>query len=204
MATDCIRVYKCTIRGDRPLLMHNGQLADPLNPHTKALKAITGKRKKSDEDHLEMARLEFQGGLYIDEKIGPFIPGHALDSMLKEGARKKKLGTVFESCVMTSGDMFPLEYKGPRTREALWADERFRDRRGAGVQTSRVMRTRPRFDKWEVTFLVELFPCELNPTDIQQAITDAGMYVGFLDFRPKFGKFSLVNFVEMTDEKKAA
>jgi len=43
--------------------MHNGQLADPMNRFTKAIKEITGKRKKSDSDHMEISHLEFLGSL---------------------------------------------------------------------------------------------------------------------------------------------
>jgi hypothetical protein len=38
------------IRGESQLLMHNGQLADPLNPYTKAMKSLTSKRKKTDSE----------------------------------------------------------------------------------------------------------------------------------------------------------
>jgi hypothetical protein len=192
------RHFQVKIAG-KQLLMHNGQLADPLNEHTKALREITGKRKKSDEDHIKLAELEFQGGLYFDDQLGPYIPGHVIDATIKNGAKKKKLGTIFESCVTTSDPVgYALQYKGPRTREALWKDPRFRDRRGCGVQTSRVIRTRPKFTDWSLEFDVQVFPCELNPSDIQQAIIDAGIYVGVGDFRPRFGLFTLVEFDETT------
>jgi len=187
------RYFKVVISG-RSILMHNGQLADPLNPFTKALKEYTSKRKKSDDDHLKVAELEFQGSLYFDDAIGPYIPGHVIDATIKNGAKKKKLGTIFESCVSTVDGMYPLQYKGPRTREALWADPRFRDRRGCGVQQARVIRTRPKFTDWSLEFDLQLFPCELNPKDIEQAIIDAGIYVGLLDFRPRFGLFELKEF----------
>jgi hypothetical protein len=42
-------VYKqlaLTIIGTAPLVMHNGQTADPLNKYAKMLKGVSGKRKK--------------------------------------------------------------------------------------------------------------------------------------------------------------
>ena len=38
--------YKIT--GDAPLIMHNGDLANPLSKAAKALKQVTGKKKKTD------------------------------------------------------------------------------------------------------------------------------------------------------------
>lgn len=199
---EAIREFKATVSG-RSLLMHNGQLADPLNPHAKALKALTSKRKKSDEDHEKIAEAEYQGGLYFDDKLGPFLPGLLIEAAMIEGARKKKLGRIFESCVHTGEDAYALKYDGPRTREGLWADPRFRDRRGAGVQASRVIRTRPKFTDWSVTFDVEIFPCELNPGDVKQALIDAGIYIGLGDFRPRFGLFVVDKFDEITAGPKA-
>lgn len=195
-----VRRFKVRVRG-RSLLMHNGQLANPLNEWSKALKVETSKRKKSDEDHERIAQIEFQGGLYFDDKLGPVLPGALIDATLVNGAKKKRLGSIFESCVRTSEDVYRLDYEGPRTREGLWADPQFRDQRGAGVQTSRVLRTRPKFTDWSVTFEVDVFPCELNPDNVRQAIVDAGIYVGFGDFRPRFGLFVLESFEEVKNNK---
>lgn len=198
-----VRYFTILIAGAE-MLMHNSQLADPLNPFTKQLKAISAKRKKSDQDHEEMGRVEFQGGLYFNEKIGPFIPRHMINALLVNGARKKKLGTIFESCVKATQSMFPLIYKGPRTREALWADPQFRDRRCVGVQQARVIRTRPRFTDWELEFEVALIPCELNPENIKDAVRDAGLYCGLGDGRPEFGQFTLKGFRASGSEDSSA
>lgn len=194
-----IRTFQVTIAGPA-MLMHNGAMADPLGEWAKRLKEETSKRKKSDDDHEKIAEIEFQGGLYFEEKLGPCIPGHMLDACIMQGAKKKRLGTIFESCVRTSAELYKLDYKGPRTREKLWADPKFRDRRGCGVQTSRVIRTRPKFTDWSLTFDVELLPCELNTGNVEQAINDAGRYYGIGDFRPRFGLFTVKSFAEMVAE----
>lgn len=189
-----IQTFDVEIAGKR-LLMHNGQLADPLNGFAKALKEVTSKRKKSDDDHEEAARREFQGGLYFADDVGPFIPDLVIASMLVEGAKKKKLGKAFASAVSVVDEVNPLQYKGPRTRDALWADkERFVDRRGAVVGQSRIMRTRPKFLDWSLKFQVQLVKSEINAADIETALTDAGMYVGLGDHRPAFGKFIVRSF----------
>ncbi len=68
---------------------------------------------------------------------------------------------------------------------------------------ARVMRTRPRFDNWEVKFQLQLFPSEINPSDIQQALESAAMLIGMGDYRPKFGRFALVDFAELKSAKAA-
>lgn len=195
--SDVIKPIKVTISGT-VLLMHNGQLADPMNEYTKALKVETSKKKKSDDDHESIAHAEWLGGLYHDDAMGPYLPATMLDAMMISGARRAKLGKIFESCVRTPDDAYPLLYAGPRTKEALWSDPRFRDRRGVKVMSARVIRTRPKFLNWKCAFTVDLHPCELNVSDVQRAITEAGVYVGVGDFRPRCGRFVVDSFAEVT------
>ena len=46
------------ITGTSPLMMHSDKFANPLLPETKAHKALTAKRKKTDEDHEAIAKSE--------------------------------------------------------------------------------------------------------------------------------------------------
>jgi hypothetical protein len=191
MAKDIIRL-SYTIEGETPgLLMHNGRLANPLDEMTKGLKEITSKRKKSDEDHVEVMRREWMGGLYFDEEIGPYIPGSCLDAILVEGAKKRKLGKSFKSAVFTDAGEYPLSYDGPRTIAGLWADPKFRDVQGVRVGQARVMRCRPLFKRWALTFSVLLQPSELNPADVTEALEEAGRSVGLCDYRPRYGRFTV-------------
>ena len=58
------------ICGLKPLLLHNGQLADPCNPITRASKEITAKRaKKTERDNELLGELEWIGGLYLAEPL---------------------------------------------------------------------------------------------------------------------------------------
>ncbi len=180
------------------MLIHNGSLADPLYSYSKMLKAVTSKRQKSDADHEKMGELEFQGSLYYDDIQGPYIPGDMLDAAIQNGGKKKKLGKSIATSVRVLDDVNPLLYKGPRTRAELWADDFYRDRRPVKVTTNKVIRTRPKFTDWSLEFCVELFPCELNPDDVKQAIVDAGIYSGLGDYRPRFGLFHLISFDEVS------
>jgi hypothetical protein len=180
------------LKGIVPLFFHNGQLANPLNEYAKAIKRLTGKgRKKTDADQEEIARLEFLGGLCLGDDGGPCVPGEYVESMLVGAAKKERMGDQAKAGLYSEGN-WPLLYEGPRKPDALWKDGRFHDIRGAGVKGSRVQRCRPRFDRWEVKFTVHFLPELLNEEHVRQWMAVAGRIIGLGDFRPKFGRFTVV------------
>lgn len=112
--------------GIRPLLMSNGLMVDPLNEFVKRRKEITRKGKRmTDADHEELYRLGWEGALYYDDQVGPFIPNDNIEACLKFGARKMKLGKETEAAILVADEIVRLEYPGPRTLEALWASGNF-------------------------------------------------------------------------------
>lgn len=189
--------FKVKIVGKK-LLMHNGQLADPLNEYTKALKAVSKKKNKSDEDHLAVAKAEFQGGLYHDNDMGPYIPGDWLQSALIQGSKAVKLGKKFSASVVVPEEKIKLIYTGPREREALFANPNFIDRRAVRVQMAKVMRTRPVFRDWSATFEIEVFDGAVNGDEVEAALVQAGLFIGIGDGRPRLGgKFAIEEFEEI-------
>ena len=80
------------IQGVVPLILHNGQLVNPLNPISKEMKKISSKRAKTESDYEELARLEFMGSLYLNEKKEPVIPGECIEATLINAAKKSKKG----------------------------------------------------------------------------------------------------------------
>lgn len=189
---------KVKIEGTRPLLMHNGRLADPLDPATKSLSAAAKKKSKSDDEIADVSRLEFEGSLYIDDKSGPYLPVDNLQAMLVEGARKRKLGKEFESLVEvvvpeTGPEGYRLEYKGPRDPKGLWSAKMYL-RKQARVGQSRVMRTRPRFKDWSCSFEIEILEDGPDAEHVQRALTDAGRLIGIGDWSPRYGRFEVTEF----------
>ena len=172
--------------------MHNGQLANPLNPLVKQMKALTGQRKKTDEVHAELSRLEFRAGLYLSKDGAVEIPSEVLESCIIEGAKKSKLGKQFKSSIAIMENS-PLNYGERLTVDEMWErHEEFADVRGVKVGTSRIMRTRPIFRTWSLEFEVNYNADLVNPEQIQLAVEDAGAQVGLCDYRPKFGRFHIV------------
>lgn len=180
--------------GVAPLLMHNTQLANPLNKFVRAIKEITAKgKKKTDADIESLARLEFLGGLYLDSNSHPAIPGEVIEGMIRDGARKSRAGKD-AICGIISDGIWPLEYDGPKDVEKLWLDENFRDYRGCRVGQARVMRMRPRFNDWSLTFKVSYQDEVVNRSHLEKWLQDAGQLVGMCDFRPRFGRFEIERF----------
>lgn len=183
-------VVRFRIEGVAPLLLHNGQLADPLNEHAKALKGVTGKRSKTDEDHLEVAHLEYMGSMYWTEALGVHLPALMLESMLIGGAKKVKCGQQAKAGIIVEDDA-PLLYDGPRTPEELWQSGRFVKSVSARVGTSRVMRTRPYFPEWACEFEVSFDAGQVNERQVRDFLVRAGDSIGIGDWRPRFGRFSV-------------
>jgi len=55
--------------GQTPLLMHNNNMANPLNAYTQHMKPLTAKRNKTDRDYMEIARVEWEAGLYLHDGV---------------------------------------------------------------------------------------------------------------------------------------
>lgn len=180
------------IQGISPLLCHNGQLANPLNPFAKALKEVSRKRTKTDADHIEMSRIEFLGGLYTDEDKHPGIPGENIEAAMVAGAKKHKLGQQAKAGIISDG-FWRIEYAGPKTPDALWEEKGFVDVRGAKLQgKTTVMRTRPIFRKWKLKFTLQYLPDQLDKKQVVDIVETVGRIIGLGDFKPKFGRFEVV------------
>lgn len=67
-----MKTLELILTGVAPLLQHNGQTTDPLNPFSRAMSEISSKRKKTEADHRERDRLEFLAGQSVG--IGDWRP----------------------------------------------------------------------------------------------------------------------------------
>lgn len=190
-----LKRIKAKIEGEAPLLMHSALLNDPLSEVSLAMREISRRRSKSEDDIMELARLEFLGGLYVNEKQRPVVPGPNIESCIVDGAKAQKLGKRFKAGVFVNHDP-ELEYDGPRTPERLFKDARFRDTRRVKVGQSGVMRTRPIFQQWALEFSIDYNVEAADFRTIECALVQAGRMVGLCDYRPRFGRFRVVSMDE--------
>lgn len=170
-----------------PMIMHNGQTADPLNKFAKALKQISSKRAKTDSDFEEMARIEFMAGLYMGRN-GPIIPAQNIDAMLINGAKKSKEGMLAKGAVFCMENV-DLIYDGPRDANQMWEVDDFRFSRIVKVGTARVVRMRPIFNAWKATVKINFEPSLVNESRLVDWWNAAGSVVGLGDWRPQYGRF---------------
>jgi hypothetical protein len=196
-----------TIKGIAPIIMHNGRLADPLDPFSKELKRLNDNNKgksKTDEKSAVISVVEWCGGLYHtdgtieicdglvkwDKAIQPHVPADLLKACIVGGAQKARLGKQAKAGVLVT-EAGTLDYKGPKDVNTLMADSRFVIRKQARVQASRIMRTRPMFRDWQCTFTIEFDPEVMNWEQVFEALIQAGRYVGLGDWRPEHGRFEV-------------
>ena len=190
------------IVGISPMLQHNGQTADPLNPFTKELKKISSKRAKTDDDHEQMAKIEFRAGLYWRDDIGVHMPMDNLSAMFLAAAKKHRLGPKTSS-ILISEDM-PVEFKDSKNLSKLEANPDMHFRKSVNVQRQKVMRTRPMVPAgWTGTINLEIDVDGIDPDDIELLAVTAGKQVGMGDWRPgspkpgPFGKFDILSIKEV-------
>lgn len=193
MAVTGYQQYEVQLSGDS-LIMHNGQTADPLNPFSKAMKEISGKRKKTDSDYEAMSNIEYRAGLYLNKKNEVIVPSRVLESVLVEGAKKSKEGKLALSGMFVDTDAI-LEYDGgPMSVDALVKSEDHRICVAVRVGMAKVMRTRPHFKNWNAKFKVSINSDVANQEQLKRWLEDAGAYVGIGDWRPRHGRYEVLNF----------
>lgn len=181
------------LRGESAILLHSDRGANPIATATVAHKALTSKRKKTDEDHIAIAKSEFLLGFY--EYPGIAIPALNLKSAIVEGAKLNKLGSAFNRCLMILDDWLVISHSGPADKEQMWRTPACVDCRSVKVGQARLMRYRPRLNDWSLTAEVHFDETMVERAQVVAAAVNAGRYIGLGDYRPakggSFGRFSV-------------
>ena len=172
-----------TIKGLCPLL-HN---RFPTEEHGQS----TSKAKKKVYD----PNVEAEKRLYKDEKGQIYQPAeHIFQAMVKASTRfkfegKRSYKDLIYSGIAIEPECIPLNKK-------KWDEI---DTRAVVIQRARVVTWRPKFNDWKVSFKVVIYDDENISVPIIKDILDAaGKYVGIGDYRPRFGRFMLTEFKEVS------
>jgi hypothetical protein len=188
--------FRVTLTGTSALIMNNARMANPLDPATKAYKAVSGKRSKTEQDLEGVFRLGHAGAMYHDGDVGPYLPADNIWKSLQEGAKKHRLGQKVTEGVIILTDVNPIAYKGPRDIPGLWSDENFRFMSmrvtGTGSQRKRVPFCRPVFREWHTDCTGTLDDSIIDLDEFRLIAETAGSRVGVCDWRPRYGRFSAV------------
>jgi len=195
---------KIKLTGETPFLMHNNRLANPLDAYSAEMSKKSGKRKKTIDDIKELARIEWEGGLYLyDGEIK--IPMRVINKTMERGATKQKNGMLWKTGCMIMDDFCVLEYPSPKFKCIECKEipnpelDKFYDSHNfqaiVKVGQASLLRTRPVFDKWSLTTEIAFDGTVINRELVIQAAKDAGRLVGIGDWRIEkggsFGRFAV-------------
>jgi len=193
-----MKMLEVEITGGGMLLQHNVRLANPMDSITKSIGELHKqmKRKGADKEAIreEIAELEFKGGIYFDADNKVCLPARVILATLHEGAKLTRGGQDFLRSVTILGETFPLKHDGPSDFDSLWAKRQdYWYQAMVTIGTSKVLRTRPCFHNWSVTFTVAFNPDGIEEQDLLRYIRDAGLFCGIGDGRSKLqaGRYSI-------------
>jgi hypothetical protein len=181
-----------TASGGTPLVTHHERLADPLEPIVREIAAVSKKRTKTEADHMEIARLEFLGGMYVNAKGEPCLPSWNILRCLQDGAKRHKKGVDVPRGIAPLVHDVELHYHGDDERDPdkMWKAGTFSLRKTVGIQRSRTMRTRPIFTEWSAELPIEVDPVIFDLDTLELCWGDAGRYAGLGEMRPIYGRFA--------------
>lgn len=145
-------------------------------------------------------REEAEKAAYRDDQGNCYFPGAAIARLLREaGAAHKQRGSrkslkyIVPSAVLVPQDTIALHNGKPLHDFEV-------DSRPVTIPSTkgRIMRHRPRFEKWQATFVLEIDDDVLPPDMVQQLLTEGGRGIGIGDYRPErggpFGRFMVTGW----------
>jgi hypothetical protein len=175
------------LEGTSPLLMACPD-ADRDGALYRAFSILSKKQGKSLDDEAKLRELEWELLLYLDDEIGPFLPGAMVKRCLIDAAGKFRRGATIKRSLVTIDYRIPLEYEGPRDQTNLWTKGyRYTTMvKNAGMNGGRVMRCRPMFKRWAVTVPIAFDPEEID-ADTLALVVERSQRYGLGDYRPALG-----------------
>lgn len=191
-----MKTIEVKVHGIVPLLMNSNKGVNPLHPLTKKMKILTAKRKRTEEDDLEILHLKWLLGLYYDDGIGIHVPSANVEGMIKNAAKTLRKGNIakLSSAIIVEPAFIPLIYEGAKDPEVLWNDpnRKYTDIRVGKIKQASILLCRPRFNIWDLTFKVKFDETKFDHDEIVSLLSLGGHDVGLCDYREKYGHFDIV------------
>lgn len=174
----------------RPMLMHNGRLANPLDPWTQQLKSLTAKRKKTDEDLIAIMRTEARGSVYETPDGFLALPIENVWRCMYDAATAFRRGQDMKRALLPlpNGDVLHVDGAPVKVDDYL-SDPAHIDYRPVAVNRAKTMRARCVVASWASVHHFELLEDVVDPHDLGPILERAGRLVGVGDWRPMYGTF---------------
>ena len=208
---DMVQNLKVKIVGTSPLIMHNGEGANPQDlrqlPDFLAKKtgcktfgeAGSKLKKERDKNHELLAEVGFYSSLYLNKKNKVIYPSMCLERMMVEQSKAFKDGRATLAakakraiCVNEDAEL-EFENKDKPLKELF---DLHRYDTLVKVSMAKTPRTRAMFVNWSCVFFVELLS-DLISLDMLQEVLKLGTVYGSLERRPKYGRYVLKEFKKM-------
>lgn len=199
-------MFQVKIKGESPLIMHNGAAGLDTRSPANIERAEIAKRKgsnRTESDDARLRELECQTALWLDESGAPTIPVGAVRRMIENAARKTKQGDDVREGLIVIAVKFAYDSKRYGTSiEELGRNSQFTV--PVKVQQSRIMRTRAKFDKWGAGFVIDTDDELVDRQKLDAWLDIGGRRIGLGDWRPEksghYGRFT-VESVKKIDKK---
>jgi len=178
------------VEGIQPLMLNNSQVVNPFNKYTLALKPLTAKRKKTEDDMNEIYRLQFESSLYMkgDTYI---IPCDHFWKSVCVAAKEVKLGKKFERSFQIMEDCILDFPEKDMTPAELYNEKSHVDIRDGVINgRSRVPVCRAIFNEWKTIVECWYDESQLDEKEILLVFDIAATRYGVGTYRQKFGRFS--------------
>lgn len=172
-----------TVKGVAPLLQHKMSVSQEAQLGSKTKKVVGQAKGDVVEDYLYVV-----GGL-ICQPTEHFLQGiiKQLSNYKIQGKGKKSFKELGKGSINISPEFAVHKFQD-------WVV----DSRTVVIPFTRgrAVRLRPKFEVWELDFVIELFNDDLPVEVLKSALDDMGRESGIGDYRPRFGRFIVTSFVE--------
>ncbi len=169
------------ITGIAPLLQHRFATEDHGENAPKSKKKVYNPKEEAEKC------------LYKNANEGIYQPAeHIFQSMVRAAVdfkfeKKRTYKDVIISGIVVEPEEIPLITEGQYEIDA----------RGAVVQRARVVRWRPKFNKWKLKFIITILDDgNIAIPTLKDILERAGSTKGIGDYRPRFGRFMVTAFKE--------
>ena len=182
------------IIGINYLLQNNPQTVDRFNKYAKKMAAINAKKtRRTDDDYIELRKIEVESKMYFDESLGIYVPSTWLAEAIAVNAyRVAKISkadirgalfTVQDKCKLTYDKMNLV-----KTPHDIIGNSAFHHIATLKQGLPRVVKAFPIFKNWSFECGLVFDDKIIDPDSLKRIIDHAATYGGFGDFRPTFGR----------------
>lgn len=175
-----------TIKGISPILFHRFPEED-FESSENVKPSKRGKANPTKEEQVEKSLYRLEDGRI-------YTPGeHLVGALIKAGAKFIMKGrSSFKEAMFAGVFVEPMKIVHKNQKYLMdWRSIVNNNNK------ARVMCGRGRLDEWELDFTLVCIDDRVTATTLKEILMYAGNYIGIGAYRPRYGRFEVVNFKEI-------